>query len=492
MKFLKLLASVAVSAALLAVTSCDDEPLEYDPDLGVIVDQNTDSAGVKEVTDFEVTLFCDEDLGRVNSYVEGAELVLSARTRGRGKFIGWYAGEDASGKLLSSLPTARLDSADLQEMAVQGRVSVYAYITERFSISYDTMGGSFVGSVALNSYDRDDYRYELPVNVEKVGCRFVGWRIASTGQIVDVIPHGISGDLELHAVWDDINEDLGYFENSVWRLTAEDIPALADTECILILSPDGTADIFCRSAGKGTPFINSGAVNAMENAISILTRDGRVITQQELIDTVRYDCSKPYYHYTPTADGAELIYDDSVFDLSDSPYIADFPREYWGGFKYLLVSTDEGGVMTIDFADIISYGGVDYDMEGWFEFLSGVSLEDIDVSAIGFEFGTSDLEITMELISEDVTDYEFRSYSAGDTPYQTYLDDDGFSFVKDTNLYFNIEKDRYNVAFFRDGAVIVAYDYARLGEMAILQVFVYEDPEGDLGLVPETERTGSQ
>ena len=97
MKFLKLLATVAISAALLAVTACADEPPEYDPTLGVIVDQNTDSAGVKEVTDFEVTLSCDEDLGRVSSHVDTGELVLSARTRGRGKFIGWYAGEDASG-----------------------------------------------------------------------------------------------------------------------------------------------------------------------------------------------------------------------------------------------------------------------------------------------------------------------------------------------------------------------------------------------------------
>ena len=453
MKSLKhLLVLILLSLTVLATVACGEDTREFDPSLDVIVDENTGAEAKADIDQFSISVVYDESLGAVSYRKSGNALILDAMLGANTVLIGWYTNENMSGEPIATSTTASIPATALAEFDDDGRVTLYAKLCEKFAVSYRLGGGRFVGASGMDTYLSDKNEIALPYNVQKDGASFAGWRISSTGQTVYALPEGTRGDITLTAVWDEHGEQYGALENTVWRLVLSEELVSFDTEMYIVLSPNGTADIFSGSNGV---YLNSGAALAMTHRLYKDYAGGGEVDVRDMAKRLIYDCSTAYFTYTRAEGGVDIKFNTAAYDRVGS-YYYDFASLYAGEFTYSLTLTDNGeAIMSVNVPERVTYGGNTYDAEEWQSYvLSLTDLSAIDKSAIEYTYTSQTLPITLVKECDGVSNLDLRVFSAMDCADASYTLDGVYRYTKGA-CFVVAQNGSLMPAFMLDGSVTV-------------------------------------
>lgn len=462
--------------ATLLLASCNEEGYVFDPDLDVITDENVDfNSPTASARDYTVNCVVDTALGNVTQHVTDTMVICDVIVGRNSVFYGWYTNDDFRGEPLSRSTTLSLSSSHLKQIATNGTVTLYAHLSELYTIKYELNGGRFVGESGPSTYVPDGTK-ELPFNVEKDGASFAGWRISTTGQIVNDLPQTLRGPVTLSAVWDDGTRTECNFTGTVWKLDSEEF--FEDLELYIAFAPDGTAEIF--SGSKGEPLVNSGAMVAMLNKLQSLYPNGGTLNLKDVASNLSYDCDTPFYTYQVTDSGSAIItYNNKAYDKSNSP-TSRLYSILAGTLRYQLTSDGDNAILSIQKPDTVQFDGVTYTFESWTDYLMslGEALFSIDPAAVTHTYGNSTDEI-LPLVKayDNVTDLEIDVFSAYDTPDKTYRIDDFYIFAEgECFVYVETQNgDELSIAFMRNGKITVMRTYADLIEILAFKSYVYED-----------------
>lgn len=94
--------------------------------------------------------------------------------------------------------------------ALKNNLKVYVEAANRtYGITYDTLGGEFVGEYP-KTYSYGD-EFDLPTNVKKTGLYVCGWRNTLNNKVMTKVEATTSGELSLQAI----------YENTVYRITTD-------------------------------------------------------------------------------------------------------------------------------------------------------------------------------------------------------------------------------------------------------------------------------
>lgn len=94
--------------------------------------------------------------------------------------------------------------------ALKNNLKVYVEAANRtYGITYDTLGGEFVGDYP-KTYSYGD-EFDLPTNVKKTGLYVCGWRNTLNNKVMTKVETTTSGELSLQAI----------YENTVYRITTD-------------------------------------------------------------------------------------------------------------------------------------------------------------------------------------------------------------------------------------------------------------------------------
>ncbi len=125
--------------------------------------------------------------GQYKYTVESDSLSLGAPVKIGYTFGGWYANENFEGE-----PVAMIDKG------ASGNIDLFAkWIAQEYSITYDYRDGGICDNPSTYTVDSDDI---VLASTSKVGFDFVGW-FDDSGNKIEVIRKGSSGNLILHAEW---------------------------------------------------------------------------------------------------------------------------------------------------------------------------------------------------------------------------------------------------------------------------------------------------
>lgn len=94
--------------------------------------------------------------------------------------------------------------------ALKNNLKVYVEVANRtYGITYDTLGGEFVGDYP-KTYTYGD-EFDLPTNVKKTGLYVCGWRNTLNNKVMTKVDATTFGELSLQAI----------YENTVYRITTD-------------------------------------------------------------------------------------------------------------------------------------------------------------------------------------------------------------------------------------------------------------------------------
>ena len=467
-----LLIAALMLLAIFMLASCSEDGLTFNPDLDVITDETVDTdSTVSSIRDFTVNCVFDTALGNVTQQITETTVIFDVLPGRNSVFHGWYTNESFSGDPLSESATLSLTATILKRLAVNGTVTLYANLSELYAIKYELNGGRFVGQSGPATYAPGETR-ELPFNVEKDGASFAGWRVSTSGQIVNDLPTTLRGPVTLSAVWDDgvrVDSDV---KNTVWKLSESEM--FYDLDCYIVFAPDGTADIF--SGSPGETLVNSGAVISLMQRMYAAYPHGGTHSAKDIASLLSYDCDTPYYVYENLAGGgATVTFNTEAYDINNSP-LGRYYLLYAGDLHYTMKIDGNSASFSVEVPECVRFGGATYSLEDWVYYLSSVEdIFSIDPTEVTHVYGgTESVLFSLTKVCDRVTDLEIDVFSAYDAPDKTYLVDDYFVFPKGECYVLNGSSGIYP-AFMRGGKITVMQMTGNLINIYLFKSHVYDD-----------------
>ena len=469
-----LLGALIVASASITLCACakKNNAPRLDPDLSVIVDENTSNNILTEdVSSLLVSVYGVDEMGSASYAQESDAIVFSAAAMNSYRFAGWYTTADFSGQKVSSSAEYIASASELAKIMQNGSVVLYARFEKEYSITYDLRLGEFIGSSAPQTYVTSDEPQPLAENVTKKNCRFVGWRLSATGQTVTELPAGIEGDITLTAMWDDVTDSSNEFNNTVWMIDQNEFGVNA----VFIFNTDGTLDIFSYNGDENRPYVNSGASLMMKYNFESLFENNEAISSHDILK-IKYNCENAYYAYEVNAKGCEII---PTMQLPESEY-CDIMNLLLGEVRYYLERGSDGNMKFMVYMPRrVSYRGVTYSMEDWQAFVLSNSIT--DASAVSYEYAPMDPGIILIKAADEVTDYTFSAFTANDTLESSYAF--GYEYtIEGTNVTLERQNGKFGyfrVAFQRGEDVYTSFAYMDLFKLEIASVRYWNVSELD-------------
>lgn len=123
-----------------------------------------------------------------STYFEGYTYSIPTPTKEDYQFMGWYLNPEFTDEKIESITES-----------TQGNLDLYAKWAQKFSISYNSLGGTLESRIS--SYLEGD-TFVLPIPTRK-NYEFKGWYLNSefTGEKIESITESTKGDLNLYAKW---------------------------------------------------------------------------------------------------------------------------------------------------------------------------------------------------------------------------------------------------------------------------------------------------